>query len=99
MKICAQFTRHNGLWHVLVTPVDDDGYNEFQALEGYSLKIRKRDGEKTWTLLGPMCCSTNYQARYTIGGSPEQESEVGYEGDGRYSDICSILEDPEWEKV
>ena len=89
MKLNARFTRHNGLWHVLITPFDDIAFANIDRLEGYSLLITRRDGETVETILGPMCCQTKFQARYTIGAARDEESPVEYFGDGRYFDACS----------
>jgi hypothetical protein len=99
MKLNARFTRHNGLWHVLITPIDDIALANLAHLEGYSLLITKKDGDIVETLLGPMCCQTKFQARYTIGASRDEESPIGYVGDERYFDACSELDDPDWERV
>jgi hypothetical protein len=99
MKFNARFTKHNGLWHVLITPIDQVAQDNLANLEGYSLLIMKKDLEIAETLLGPMCCQTKFQARYTIGASREEQTPIGYEGDGRYFDQCSESDDPDWEKV
>ena len=99
MQVNCKFTRHHGLWHVLVTPLDEEGKKNIERLEGVTYLILKKDGETSETLLGPMCCRTEFQARYTIWASRAEESPVGYEGDGRYFDRCSGFDDPNWEKV
>jgi hypothetical protein len=99
MKLNARFTRHNGLWHVLITPIDRTALHNLENLDGYSLLIMKRDGEVSETILGPMCCCTTFQARYTIGASREEETPIGYHGDGKYFDVCSTLDDPEWDLI
>jgi len=92
MKLNARFTRHNGLWHVLVTPLDDDCATNLDRLDGYTLLIKRKDGECVETVLGPMCCQTKFQARYTVGLARDEESPVGYIGDDRNFDICSELD-------
>ena len=99
MKVNCRFTRHNGLWHVLVTPLDEQGQKNIERLEGITYLIQKKDGEIAETILGPMCCRTEFQARYTIWASRDDESPAGYEGDGRYFDRCSQFNNSDWEPI